>query len=1016
MPVTGNDALFTGSVVALPNQGAARYAGGNAYVGAGPGTGKTFLLVERYRFLRESNVAASNILILTFSRRAVDELKQRLAMAGFDEGSFEVRTFHGFSARVLGGGVALFKTGRLLDELSRKMLLASAVKQTVTPALGEAVRRSVVFESELSRLFDDVGKSGLLADGHLRTAVSARLRDVLAILENAVASRARIGGSDIDELISRSVSEVRRPGSISEAWLKGRYTHVLVDEFQDTDRTQLDLLSEIKATIFAVGDEAQSIYRFRGATNDIVLEAIERFAMQRFALTESKRCPPDVCVLASSTPIPNLTPLKSSREKGEAVDVVRLRGIDDEVAYLADDVERELNNGRKASEIAVLLRAFRPLGPLLVAELRRRDIAVVSTGREDLIADARVTTLLRAFALFGEPQSSARWKHLLSSPSLNLDPIAIRLSSDRSAIFRLDDSLSKSLLSVCGGDCQRADNLAKGLLRSVESWRAGDIGKAARRLVRGLALLGAVIREEAPSDVRAAAARLTFVCDTLAAAQRTAKALGLQASCLAIAEQFEEHLPELSQDGASNEADASGVRVLTVHASKGLQFPRTYIADAVNGRFPQDVRASTLLTVADRELLAAYGVTSPLVVPSGAMLEEASLWYVAVTRCSDRLTITFSDQGLSGDIQRPSRFLVRSRIPEKATIVDREPLVIRALRTDDSKLRAQLVAAGVFRDAPATSDFASIGYNAFEVTDDTAIFEKRPIGVGDAELWLQCPRQLFYRKFAKLDQEKNEKLELGSLIHKVLERFHTHQTVFDSASSDAKTWSTELLDLRIELWNAETFGSVPIAEAASRAADAALASYARSLAILAKQRPFTVEACERPVEVPVGHYGLSGRVDRIDVCDDGTRTVVDYKLGTAKQDTVHKLSTKLMKEWRLADDGGRTRVPLARRAPSGLKLQLAFYAAALENVRTTAFVFMGGESDTPNRNGAFFELSPLLGDYLEVRDAALKEIEAGLLQPLHQGTLRSMPVAINEDTCEWCPYTGICPGAQEAME
>jgi DNA helicase-2/ATP-dependent DNA helicase PcrA len=84
------------------------YTDGNAYVGARPGTGKTFLLVKRYRFLRQSGIPASKILFLTFSRRAALELREQLVASGLSAGEIDVRTFHGFSALVIGGGVAAF--------------------------------------------------------------------------------------------------------------------------------------------------------------------------------------------------------------------------------------------------------------------------------------------------------------------------------------------------------------------------------------------------------------------------------------------------------------------------------------------------------------------------------------------------------------------------------------------------------------------------------------------------------------------------------------------------------------------------------------------------------------------------------------------------------------------------------------------------------------------------------------------------------------------------------------------
>ena len=117
----------------LAQQNAAAYRGGHAYVSAGPGTGKTRLLVRRYETLRAEGVAAGQILVLTFSRRAVQELRERLTSAGFPAGELDVRTFHGFAARAIGGGVSAFAMAASSTGFSRALLLESASRQPRHP-------------------------------------------------------------------------------------------------------------------------------------------------------------------------------------------------------------------------------------------------------------------------------------------------------------------------------------------------------------------------------------------------------------------------------------------------------------------------------------------------------------------------------------------------------------------------------------------------------------------------------------------------------------------------------------------------------------------------------------------------------------------------------------------------------------------------------------------------------------------------------------------------------------------
>ena len=989
------------------------YDAGNAYVGAGPGTGKTYLLIERYRALRASGVPCGKILVLTFSRRAVLDLRERLASAGFPATEAEVRTFHGFAARVLGGGEPSFRDRRLLDGFSRQVLLETAIDRTMTPALLSSVRGSRAFRSEIGRLLEDLGRVSPVVLSTLVKDASPRLRDVLAIHRYSTAARSTIGGSDLGDLVSRAVASARQPDSAAARWLRDRYIHVLVDEFQDSDRVQLDLLACLDAVIFAVGDEAQSIYRFRGASDDVVTEARRRFAMERFDLTISRRCPPDVCALASRAPIEDLLPLHSARSSGPDVQVVRLRAVDDEVAYLADAIETDLNAGTPLSEIAVLLRAFRPLGPLLIDELRRRGIAVTSTGREELLADPRVATLRAALDVLDHPADSIRWMRLLTAPSLRLNPIALRFATDPIAQLRLDPSLPSALEPLCQGGAMSAAALGDALLHAADAWRDGALGTAARRLARRLLLLRAILSEEPPSHVRQAGNRLKLVCDALAAAQRTARALEAPATCTDILSRFEEYLPSLALDDAGLDTHGRGVRILTVHAAKGLEFERVFLADAVQGRFPQDARPSTLLNDADRALLLRHGVDGSSVVPGGLVNEEASLWFVAVTRCKSRLTITFSDQGLNSDLQRPSRFLEPGRIPGETQFVDRASLLVRALREGDTETRNRILASASLAGVPAVEDFAREGDHAFAAIDGIGLQRRASLSVGDAELWLQCPRRLFYKKFAKLPDEESAALTLGSAIHEVLDRFHAVRHSFDPGSIDLDQWQRELLILREQCWCPDDFRSTIIADAAARSADAALRGYARALGVYAGAGPFRVTRREEKISVPVGAYQLSGKIDRLDEHASGSRVVIDYKSGTARKISLTKAAEDVAKRWAEADDAGTPRKALARRLDANFKLQLPLYASAFEAVASVGYMYLGGVQNTAKRNGAVFEVSTFDGALREVTTEALREIESGLLEPLANGTLLSLPVTFNQDSCTFCQYEHICPGSDE---
>jgi ATP-dependent exoDNAse (exonuclease V) beta subunit len=661
----------------------------------------------------------------------------------------------------------------------------------------------------------------------------------------------------------------------------------------------------------------------------------------------------------------------------------------------------------------VLLRAFRPLGPLLVDELRRRAIAVAAIEREELLGDPRVATLRAALGVLDRPSDAARWSRLLTAGPLGFDPLHVRFALSAAAAPAFDATLGPALDAICSGGSLTGPELAAALAWAAQAWSTGDIGRAARRLVRRLRLLAAVMRDEPPSRVRAAAARLRVVCDALAAGARTTAGLGLPSDCADVLARFDEHLPALALDDAGLDPDAPGVRILTVHAAKGLEFERVFVADAVAGRFPQDARASGLLDERDRAVLARCGCDGPSVHPEAAALEEAALWYVALTRCKERLTITFSDRALDGEVQRPSRFIPFAARPAIVAPVERESIELRTLRCGDAAARARLLAGAALDGAPALADFARLGWAAFAPLDGYPLQRTRALAVGDAELWLQCPRRLFYRRFARLPDDPSATRELGSTLHAVLERFHALRTDFAPEAIDVAEWTRELLALRSNGWVAAAYESELVANAAAMAADVALRSYARALGERARLTPFRVEARELEITVPVdptGPAALAGRIDRLDTLPDGSRVVVDYKLGHAKHQTAGAAVARQVAAWRAADGEQRKRAPLARNITGDLRLQLGFYASALDRVAAVAYIFLGGAASAPKRDGAVHEIAAYDDAFRAVVSAALGEIAAGLVNPLAVGTLRSFPVTHEADNCLHCPYTAVCPG------
>jgi DNA helicase II / ATP-dependent DNA helicase PcrA len=1003
-------ASISGTEFSPEQWSALSYQDGNAYVAAGPGTGKTHLLVGRYLHLLDCGIARERIIVLTFSRRAADELRARIVAALADNGlptvGVEVRTFHGFASRLLQGDGARFKTRRLLNGFTRELLFDAALESTELPSISASARKSRNFRAEAARLIDDIERAPADVVAAIAAGASPRLTDLLRLRTTFTASRDRLAASDLNDLVARATHALADQTSAAARWLAAhRYEHALVDEFQDTDIVQLDLLERLGAALFAVGDEAQSIYRFRGAQNGVISLATERFAMKRFALTVSRRCPPAVCELAAATPFVQAEALRSAHADGPPVAVHRVRTTADEVHLVADQVETALDRGTPASEIAVLLRTTRPFGPLLADELRRRAIPVAENERDALLSDSRVSTLKAAFDVFSDPTDAGAWRRLLTSQPLGFDQLAVRLQHTALGMFRPAPSLAGALDSAgLHSPVLSNPDLAAALANAKALWDRAELGRATRLLARRLRLLTSIMRDERPADVRAASARLKTLCDGLAEAQRALTLIGRPATCAQVVLALEEHLSAL---GGESAADSNAVRILSVHGAKGLEFDLVIIADAIDGRFPQGIRPSNLLPESDRALLSRYGVDGAS-ISDAVEHEEASLWFVAVTRAKQTLVITYADEGLDGREQRPSRFLA-GRTPHERTLVARGSLEIAALRNGDPAWRAQLRSERRIAASPVLSSYANEGDPAFSRLEERPLPLSRTFSVTDIVSWLQCPRKVFYGSFLGIRGEESTSLTLGNALHSVLQKFHATERDFRAvATGTAERWTTRLHELRQSVWATTDFEGSAIHESTGIFADRALASYARHLEARAIAAPFVVEGNETNVEVPIGPLTMRGRIDRIDrrVADDNT-VLVDYKSGGSPKTSFRKELDQAGPTW---EAGGS----VAGRVDYTFTAQLALYASAFQHVGEFAYIYLRGSAN--DRSDIVVD-STTLDEVTEQRlNLLLTDVHANFSDPLVHGETKTLRPMKRGRDCEMCTYGAICPGGPEDNE
>lgn len=336
---------------------AASHPSGDAIVLAGPGTGKTLTLVARHAFLRSKGVPGDSILVVTFTKEAAEELKNKLSKS-VGQGAW-IGTFHSVCLRLLrkfNEEAGLRKNFKVLDPAGQKILIAS---------LG------IVWDSDDGDLTDIIGrwKDSLMspdeADAEAARRNSVTLRIAAEHYKAYEEELARRGDLDFADLVMCTTRLIEQSERVRQ-YFRERLVHALVDEFQDVNKSQLEFLQAAAGcgtSIWAVADDDQSLYAWRGGRVHYTVKFNQYFKGARaYVLSVNYRCDPAV-INAANALIANNTQrvpkrLVAARQHRDNV-ALRVRGFKterEEAQWIAAAISRMRTAGAKLEDIAVLFR------------------------------------------------------------------------------------------------------------------------------------------------------------------------------------------------------------------------------------------------------------------------------------------------------------------------------------------------------------------------------------------------------------------------------------------------------------------------------------------------------------------------------------------------------------------------------------------------------------------------------------------------------------------------------------
>ncbi len=1005
-PPAGLDALLGGL---NPDQlRAVTHGDGPLLVVAGAGTGKTQVITRRIAWLIATRRARpSEILALTFTEKSAAEMQTRVdQLVPYGYTDTTIGTFHAFGDRLIREyalELGLPSDVRVLSRAEAVIFLHEhlfAFELDEYRPLGDPTRFLGALAGLFSRSKDeDVSPEAyrVWAEG-LATAAVADPDDA-ALAQRArqqvelAAAYARYqellianGCIDFGDQVALALRLVRESPA-ARAEVQARFRHILVDEFQDTNRSQSELVAivaEPHRNLTVVGDDDQSIYRFRGAAISNILGFQERYPSSRtIVLRRNYRSRPGILDAAGRL-IRFNDPDRLEARAGIVKGLVPERGIDpagrpvrheshpsgsDEADRIAREIAERIRDGARPRDIAVLVRANGHAESIL-RSLETAGVPWRFSGSAGLYARPEVRRLLaflRAIADLGSSVDvyaiATGEPYALGGPDLTTIVTSARRRNR--TVWEVFEELDRQ----------------PGILRLDPETRA-----SVKRLVEDLRELSALAHERPSGEVLYAFLRRTGTIARLAA-ESTA---GAEEALRNIARFFEivraqsglladdrptflaRHLQTLIEAGddpatADLDPDADAVAVLTVHKAKGLEFPFVYLPGLVAGRFPTPNRRESLAM--PPELVGEPSTSDEEV----QLREERRLFYVAMTRARDELVLSHAaDYGGIGT-RRVSPFVLEALDLTPAAV---EPKIRAATAMD------RIGAIGERQPQPTTAPRGPVTEPltlSFSAIDD----------------YLSCPLKYKLGHVVRVPVPPHHAMIYGSALHRAVQEFHRWHARGDVMSDDELAASFEAA------WTNEGFLSRDHEEARLAAGRATLRRFRAAQLEPGAVIPAYVE---REFSFSLDGDRIRGRWDRVDIepadpagaPDDGPDSPPPHADTVAPTLELTGRERVTITDYKTSDVREVTRA--RQRAKDSLQLQI--YAMAYEA--------MTGR--LPDAVQLHFLDTGVVGR-AEVDPRRLAKGRERIAVAAAGMRARDYTAKPSPTTCGYCPFRAICPSS-----
>jgi len=823
---------------------------------AGAGTGKTRVITSRILHLINSEgVDPGEILALTFTEKAANEMVERVDVdmkLGYEE--ICIKTFHSFSDHLLrevGHEIGLSRNYKLLTAFDQwfffKKHLFDFDLNYYRP-LGNPNHFIYDLLSHFNRLKDELIRPEAYIEyakkiedederkKSLEIASAFKKYQELLIKDNAM------DFADLTYYVLKLFKD--RPSVLKE--YQNKYKYILVDEFQDTNYAQFELVMNLASgfkNICVVGDDDQSIYKWRGASLSNILQFTNNFSdAKNLVLVENYRSTQNILDSAYKL-IQNNNPdrleaknnvnkhLKCSVKENDPVEIHHFNSFLDEAEFVAKQILKiQKTENLEFSDFAILIRA-NELGNPFVTELNSLQIPYQIRNPKGLLSLPEIKDIVSIIKFLANPFDDVSLLRVLKIEVFGitmakiLEILNLNKKDHLINLLKEKDTPLPGLESDEGKLRQLLDHL-------VEFSKNNPVGLVCNEFLQKSGYLHDLVNKEKFEEIE----NINEFAKHVSKFEKDNENKSVS--------DFASYLDLLQEANLTLQGDQvpdkNSVQILTVHAAKGLEFPYVFVVNTVKGRFPSTRRRDSF-DIPDELTKEIY--------PEGDfhLQEERRLFYVAMTRAKKRLYITYSDQYDGNKKWKKSPFVEEIEDGKNMKIADHK----KTETSIQKLLEFKKPKSPIFNLPP---------------------FKKTKLSYSQFDTFKMCPLKYSYRYMMKVPVPPAHASNFGSSVHNTLNEFYQHLKSGEQISLE------KFQELYEKNWIPYGYENAEHESLRKKQGLEMLSDYYEK-----NRDPWiTPSYLERPFNIRIGESFINGRIDRIDRLSDGTYEVIDYKTGRVK--------------------------------------------------------------------------------------------------------------------------------------